>query len=343
MKFGVEKIVEGLGIPWGFAFLDSENMIVTIKKGEIIVLNLKSKSITNIKGVPKVLDDGQGGLLDIHLHPNYPNVPWVYITYVEEIESQGATVLARFQLKNNKIEKFEKILVTKSRTSTSRHFGSRITFDNRGLLYFSVGERGVRKNAQDLSVHAGSILRLTDDGKIPSDNPFIQDEKKLSEIWSYGHRNPQGLVFDSKRNILWEIEHGPRGGDEINRLESGKNYGWPVISFGKEYWGPVAVGESTHKKGMEQPVYQYTPSIAPCGLEVYSGKLFKKWEGDLFTGALKLTHINRVVLKDNKFVKEQRLLEKLHWRIRNIKEGPEGALYFSTDNGKILRIVPIKN
>ena len=210
------------------------------------------------------------------------------------------------------------------------------------MFFFGVGDRGERPNGQDLTNHAGSIIRLNLDGSIPQDNPFVNSNAALPEIWSYGHRNPQGLAFDEISNKLWEIEHGPRGGDEINLIKSGANYGWPVISYGKEYWGPLSVGEGTHRKGMEQPIKYYVPSIAPGSLTIYSGNAFPMWKGNLFSGALILRHINRIVLNSkNKAIKEERLLEALDERIRAIAESPQGWLYFSTDSGKIYRLSPM--
>ena len=212
--------------------------------------------------------------MDVALLPNYKTTGWLYFTYVKEIEGEGATVLARAKLNKNKFYSWQELLVTSSRSDTSHHFGSRIAFDNNGHVFFGIGDRGERPNAQDISNHAGSILRLNLDGSIPHDNPFVNTKNALPEIWSYGHRNPQGLTYDIKTNRLWEIEHGPRGGDEINLIIKGANYGWPVISYGKEYWGPLAVGEGTHRKGMEQPVKVYIPSIAPGSLLMYSGNAF---------------------------------------------------------------------
>ena len=195
--------------------------------------------------------------------------------------------------------------------------------------------------AQDLSNHAGSILRLTLDGKVPPENPFVNQKDKRAEIWSYGHRNPQGLLFDTNKKLLWEIEHGPRGGDEINLIKKGHNYGWPVVSHGKEYWGPVSVGEGTEKPGMESPKKVYVPSIAPGSLLLYQGNAFPQWRGNLFAGALKLQHLNRVVVSDeNQLIDEERLLENLNERIRALTESPQGWIYFSTDSGKIMRIRP---
>ena len=233
------------------------------------------------------------------------------------------------------------MLLTKSRTKESYHFGSRIAFDDNGHVYFGIGDRGVRPSAQNLTNHAGSIIRLNLDGSIPKDNPFIKNKSALPEIWSYGHRNPQGLSYDFKHKRLWEIEHGPRGGDEINLIKPAVNYGWPEISYGKEYWGPFAVGEGTHRDDIEQPVKVYIPSIAPGSLMIYSGDTFPKWKENLFSGALKLRHINRIELNEKgEAIKEERLLGSLDERIRALVQSPQGRIYFSTDSGKIYRISP---
>lgn len=342
MNFLTILLISGLGVPWGFDFLDNNTMIVTERRGVLSTIDLKTKKKTTISGLPKIHESGQGGLLDVKKHPSYPKEPWVYITYSEKVKDGATTSLARFQLQKNKIVKFKRLFQGISNSDTSRHFGSRIAFDEKGYVFFSIGDRGVRKNGQDRSTHAGSIMRLHLDGRVPKDNPFVGKKGVQPEIWSYGHRNPQGLAFDQKTKKLWSIEHGPRGGDEINLIKKGKNYGWPTISYGKEYWGPVAVGEGTHRKDMEQPVHYYVPSIAPCGLMIYRGNAFPQWRGNLFSGALKLTHLNRVVLNGDKFVKEDRLLKDKTRRVRNVQEGSDGLIYFSTDRGEIFVIKPKK-
>lgn len=342
MQVKVKLVAKGLGIPWGMTFLSKNNLLVTERSGSILFLDIKKNIKIKLKHTPVVLSDGQGGMLDVALSPNYKSDGWIYFTYVKNINDEGATVLARAKLKKNKFYAWHELLVSKSTTSTSRHFGSRIAFDNNGHVFFSIGDRGERPNAQNLMNHAGSIIRLNLDGSVPKDNPFVNNKNALPEIWSYGHRNPQGLSFDTKSNFLWEIEHGPRGGDEINLVKPGHNYGWPVISYGKEYWGPVAVGEGTHRKGMEQPKKVYIPSIAPGSFLMYSAEALPKWKGNLFSGALKLRHINRIVVNDvGKVIKEERLLESLDERIRALAQSPEGWLYFSTDSGNIYRIIPI--
>lgn len=323
------------------AFISPSKLLITEREGSAWLFNINSSEKLRLKNMAKVFAEGQGGLLDVALSPDFKTSGWIYFTYVKDIEDEGVTVLARAKLKKDSFYDWQDLLITDSATDTGRHFGSRITFDEKGHVYFGIGDRGERPNAQDLTNHAGTIIRLNLDGSIPNDNPFVKHKSVLPEIWSYGHRNPQGLSFDVKHQRLWEIEHGPRGGDEINLISSTKNYGWPVISYGKEYWGPVAVGEGTHRKGMQQPVKVYTPSIAPGSLIVYSGSAFPKWKGNLFSGALKLQHINRVVLNERgEAIKEERLLGSLDERIRAITQSPDGWIYFSTDSGKIYRIQP---
>jgi aldose sugar dehydrogenase len=340
-EFQVKQLVSGLGVPWGMSFVSDSKILFTERSGKVGILNLKGNSVRYLSGVPQVLAEGQGGLLDVKTEPGYRPGGWIYFTYSKSIQRRGVTVLGRVHLKGDKLTDWQEILVTQSASNTTRHYGSRIAFDDKGFLYFGVGDRGKRPNGQDLTTHAGSIMRIYPDGRVPSDNPFIDERRAKAEIWSYGHRNPQGLAWDNQHKRLYEIEYGPRGGDEINLIEKGKNYGWPVISYGQEYWGPVAVGESTHKKGMQQPVKYYVPSIAPGSLLYYDGDAFPEWKGNLFAGALKLHHINRVVLdKRGKAIGEQRLLEDLNKRIRALLQSPEGWIYFSTDSGKIFVIKP---
>lgn len=332
-NFIVEQLTRGHKIPWGMTFINKDEILFTEREGNIKILNIKSKKVRSILGAPKVYARNQGGLLDVNKDPKSD---WIYFTYSYKKVTKPSTILARAKLKDNKMIDWTELLVTESESNKSHHFGSRITFQD-DYVFFGMGDRGIRKQAQDLTNHAGTIMRLHKNGKVPANNPFLKNKNYKSEIWSFGHRNPQGLVFDKVRNILWEMEHGPRGGDEINIITKATNFGWPIQSYGEEYWGPIHVG-SKKSKGTQQPFKFYVPSIAPCGLEVYSGKVFKKWKGDLFSGALKKKHLNRVVVSGNKAVKEERLLKKLNSRIRNVKEGPDGFLYVATDNGKILRI-----
>ncbi len=338
--YRVEQVAEGVGIPWGLAFLSDNELLITEREGKAKILSLHSGHLEPLSGLPEVYAKGQGGLLDVAVPSDYQDHGWIYFTYSKPVEGGAATTLARAQLEGTTLTEWKDLLVTRSVSDSGRHFGSRITFDGKGYLFFTVGDRGVRPNGQDLGNHAGSILRLHRDGTIPETNPFWGKRGAVPEIWSYGHRNPQGIAFDSQWR-LWSIEHGPRGGDEINLIEPGNNYGWPVISHGMEYWGPVAVGEGTHKAGMEQPVKVYIPSIAPGSLLVYSGKAFPEWRDNLLAGALKLRHINRITLDEQgEVIAEERLLEFLDQRIRALVEGPEGWIYLSTDSGNIYRLRP---
>jgi len=358
-KYQVQMVAEGLGVPWSMALLDPNTLLVTERSGKLLQLDLITGKQTSIKGLPTIHAKGQGGLLDIKLGPNVSNTSsdldqntesnssnqrWLYFTYSKPVDGQGRTTLARAQIDSQsqdlKLVNWQDLLVTKSATDTHRHFGSRIAFDDKGHLFFSVGDRGHRPNGQDLTTHAGSILRLNLDGSVPHDNPFVSDKNALNEIYSYGHRNPQGLAYDAKTQRLWSIEHGPRGGDEINLIKPGHNYGWPEVSFGKEYWGPISVGEGTFKEGMEPPTKVYTPSIAPSSLLVYSGLAFTEWQGNLLSGALKLTHLNRVTLSGEQATSEERLLTELNERIRQVIEDEQGYLLISTDSGNIYRMKP---
>ncbi len=341
MSYRVELLTEGLGVPWGMAFIDWDTILFTERAGKIGKFTIHSGKVTYLSGVPEVWAKGQGGMMDVALPKNYVLGGWIYFTYSKPRNNIGVTTLARAKLGDNSLREWQDLLLTKSETDTTRHFGSRIAFDNNGHLFFSVGDRGYRPNGQDLTTHAGSVLRVNLDGSVPADNPFVNSKNVLPEIWSYGHRNPQGLAYDEKNQRLWLIEHGPRGGDEINLVLPGSNYGWPVVSHGKEYFAPIAVGEGKFKSGIEPPRKVYIPSIAPGSLLLYSGKAFPAWRGSLFAGALKLAHLNRIEVNDNvNLLVEERLLETLNERIRDVLESPEGWLYLSTDSGKILRIIP---
>ncbi|MGY3569509.1 PQQ-dependent sugar dehydrogenase [Vibrio paucivorans] len=331
-----EKVSSGLIIPWGLAYVVQNTMLVTERNGVIKQLNIASGEHTPILQVSDVWAKGQGGLLDVALSPFDENT--VYFTYSKDIDGDAATTLATAQYKNGTLSDWQDILITQSQSDGGRHFGSRIAFDEK-YLYFTIGDRGERDNGQDRQTHSGTIVRLNPDGSTPTDNPFIKDSNALDEIWSFGHRNPQGIAYDAKTQRLWSIEHGPRGGDEINLIKKGANYGWPITSHGKEYWGPINVGEAKEKDGIESPVKVYVPSIAPGSLVIYQGDKFPSLKGKLLSGALKLTHINVVTLDaDGNAVDEQRLLEDLGERIRDIEVAPDGNIFFSTDNGNVYRL-----
>jgi glucose/arabinose dehydrogenase len=339
-RFQLEELAAGLGVVWGMTFVGPDELLFTERQGKVKKLSPATGKIEEIAGAPEVWASGQGGLLDVAVQRDYAPGDWIYFTYSKPRGSGAATTLGRARLAGLQLRDWQDLLVTKAVSDSGNHFGSRIVFDGSGHLFFSVGDRGERTHAQDPTNHAGSILRLHLDGRVPADNPFAAG-KGLAEIWSYGHRNPQGLVYDAANDRLWSIEHGPRGGDEINLVKPGRNYGWPVVSHGKEYWGPIQVGEGKRKPGMEDPVKVYIPSIAPGSLLLYTGNAFPKWRGNLFAGALVLQHLNRVVVNGaGQPVAEERLLADLEERIRALAESPEGWLYLSTDSGKIFRLRP---
>ena len=351
--YQINQIASGLGVPWGMTFHSKNEILFTERQGKLGIVNLDNGKVAYLSGLPIILAKGQGGLMDVVKAPAGKIGDWTYFTYVKPIDNKGngETALARAHITNKGVLDWQDLLVTHSlfgvifdvtgmAWGNDKHFGSRIAFDDKHL-YFSVGDRGHRPNGQNLASHAGSILRLNFDGSVPPDNPFINDHSAQNEIWSYGHRNPQGIVWDGLNQKLWSIEHGPRGGDELNLIKGGRNYGWPVISYGKEYATFSAVGEGTHKEGMEQPKKFYIPSIAPGSLMQYSGDAFPEWKGDLFAGALALRHINRIDLNGKgEVIAEERLLENIGERIRALLQSPEGWIYFSTDSGNIYVIKP---
>lgn len=339
-EYLVEKVTDGHGVIWGMSFLDKDKIIFTEQSGKIHLLDLKSASVRTLKNVPAVSHSGQGGLLDIALHPKFDENKWVYITYSKKIGSKQTTAMARarLDLAKEEFEKWTDLFIAEPLQSTSQHYGSRMTFDKNDHIYFTIGDRGQANLAQDLKAHMGKVIRLNSDGSIPQDNPFIGTAGAKPEIWSYGHRNPQGIFFDESTGILYEQEHGPQGGDEINKIEKGKNYGWPVITYGREYSGrPVGRGE-THRAGMEQPLKYFTPSIAPSSLLVYRHKRLKLFKDRFVSSALALQHLNVIDIKDCKSACEDRLLSKLDERIRNVKMSPDGLVFVSSDNGRIYRI-----
>ena len=339
--FKVEKVAEGLGVVWAIEFISSDELLFTEKKGKLKHLHLKTGKITSLSGVPGVYTRGQGGLMDVVLHPKFKDNRLIYLSYSKKIKKEGqTTVIAKAKLSNNSLSDLREIFVAKPVLSSSIHFGSRMVFDKDYFLFVAIGDRYNRHFAQRLNTHMGKILRLTEEGNIPSDNPFRDRKSALGGIWSLGHRNPQGLYIHPETKQLWAGEHGPRGGDEINLILKGKNYGWPVVTYGKEYWGPK-IGEGVQKPGYENPVKYYVPSIAPGGLMIYSGKVFKKWKGDFFSGALVLRHLNKVSVKKGKAVGEERLLEKLKLRVRAVTESPEGYIFIGVDKGQILKLSPI--
>jgi len=333
------ELASGLGVPWGMVLIADNRLLFTERAGRVAILNLNSRKVTYLEDVPGVVASGQGGLMDVAITKDSSGVDWLYFTYSKPVDGAAATALARARLRGEHLVDWQDIFVSNLVSGAGRHFGSRLCFDGAGHIFMSHGDRGDRPSAQDRSNHGGSILRLNLDGSIPGDNPFVDQPSWRTEIWSYGHRNPQGIFCDNLNNRVWAIEHGPRGGDEINLVEKGKNYGWPTISYGKEYVLPIMVGEGTHKEGMEQPAKVYVPSIAPSSLLLYRGDAFPQWRGFLLAGALAQTHINLIEIDGSGAVlKEERILEDRGERVRNLIEGPQGEILFSTDSGKIFRL-----
>lgn len=337
-SFKLQKIVDDQNIIWGFDFLKSGDILFTERSGKLKLFKSDTSKIIEIKGLPKIHFSGQGGLLDVILDSSFETNSIIFLTYSYKQKSGSTTAVYRASLSGNKLINGKTIFTATTNSTKSIHYGSRIRESKNGFLFVSIGDRGKRHEAQKLDNHHGKILRITKEGKPAPGNPFIDKKEALPEIWTYGHRNPQGMHYDSITDNLWVNEHGPRGGDEINLVTRAKNYGWPVITYGKEYWGP-SIGEGFTKEGMEQPLYYFVPSIAPSGLIRYSGKMFSSWKQNFFSGALKLTHLNRVFNEKGKYKEERNeKISQLGERIRSVKEHTDGSIFFSTDSGKILRL-----
>lgn len=345
LPFKVETFVGGLENPWAVAFLPDGRILITERPGRLRVVEKGSLHPTPIHGLPEIVADGQGGLLDVALHPNYLQNGWIYFSYAapdpDSLFSKSGTAVARAKLKDHNLVEWQVLYTMKHMTGSGRHFGSRLAFDKDNYLYITVGDRGERPRAQELSDSAGSVLRLHDDGSIPKDNPFVNDPKAHPAIYSYGHRNPQGMTVHPQTDEVWIHEHGPKGGDEINLIKAGINYGWPIITYGSNYVLGTKIGEGTHKAGMAQPIHQWTPSIAPSGMTFYTGDKFKLWQGSLFIGALKYQMLVRLELGENKVMKQELLLKDQLGRIRDVRTGDDGYLYLLIDSseGKLVRLV----
>jgi len=340
-KFSIDTLTDKLSNPWGIAFLPDGRILVTERKGEIRIIKEGKLLEEKVANVPVVYAQGQGGLLDIKLHPDYASNGWIYLTYSKPGEGGGGTTVTRAKLEGNSLTTIEELFSAQPFVDSGVHFGSRIVFDGKGYIYFSSGERGTKENAQTLTNHLGKIIRLHEDGKVPADNPFVNTAGAKPEIWSYGHRNPQGLIYDAATQTLYDVEHGPKGGDELNKVEKGKNYGWPLITYGIDYDGKP-ISDITEKEGLEQPVFYWVPSIATCGLALVTSDKYPGWKNNLMVGALALTHVARVELDaQGKFVKQERLLDKVA-RVRAIEQSPDGYLYVATESpGMLLKLVPV--
>jgi len=343
----VETVAGGLDHPWGLAFLPDGRMLVSERPGRLRILDHDGKLSLPVTGVPAVAAVGQGGLLDVVLAPDFAASKRIYFSFAEPHGDANGTSVAHARLVEEKeaarLDDLKVIFRQEPAIRGGFHFGSRLAFARDGNLFVTLGERNLKDPAQDLTGHLGKVVRIRPDGTVPPDNPFVGRTDARPEIWSYGHRNPQSAAIHPVTGRLWIVEHGPKGGDEINVPLAGKNYGWPVIGYGVDYSG-AKIHESTRKEGMEQPIYYWVPSIAPSGMAFYTGDAFPGWRGNLFVGALVLKHLNRIELDGEKIVKEERLLKDFGERIRDVRQGPDGTLWLLTDerDGKVLHLLPAK-
>ena len=342
-KVKAVSLAGGLRYPWGLAFLPDSQFLVTEQDGRLLRISADGAQRTEIDGVPEVYAVNQGGLLDVAVAPDFASSRRIFLTYSAQSEGSGAhTHLASGVLKDDSLENIQVLFRGTPGESGGRHFGSRIAFLSDGTLAFTIGDRGQKDPSQDLMSHAGSVIRLNKDGTVPSDNPYIGRSDALPEIYSYGHRNPQGMIQHPGSGKLWLHEHGPRGGDEVNIVKPGANYGWPLVSYGINYGGsPVGTGK-TSLPGITEPAHTWVPSIAPSGMAYYDGDKFPKWRGSILVGALKFQLVARLTLDGEKVTGEERLFEGEFGRIRDVRAGPGGYVYLLTDdrNGELIRLEP---
>ncbi|WP_226960746.1 PQQ-dependent sugar dehydrogenase [Thalassotalea sp. LPB0316] len=335
-----EIFVENDGIPWGMAWLPNGDLLVTMRGGELRLIQDGKLVEQPITGLPEIAVKQQGGLLDIILHPNYADNGWLYLSY-SKADGNGnfSTAIMRAKLNGLSLVEQQDIYVAQAYGDRGVHFGSRLAFDDNGYLYFSIGDRGQRDiNPQDITRDAGKIYRIFDDGRIPEDNPFIDVQGAKKAIYSYGHRNPQGMAKHPKTGEIWTHEHGPKGGDEVNIISKGKNYGWPVISYGVNYSG-TSFTELTEKEGMEQPAWYWEPSIAPSGMMFVTSDKYPQWQGNLLVGSMKFGYLVMLTLNGNTVVKEEVVKDELI-RVRSMSVGPDGLIYLGIDGKGIYRLVP---
>jgi glucose/arabinose dehydrogenase len=340
-KYQVETIIDDLNVPWGMVQLSDSIFLVTERSGQMYRIDVKNGQRKEVSGLPKITSRNQGGLLDIELHPDYNNNGWIYFSFASpEGEGRGDnTAIVRAKLKDNQLVEKQVVYKATPNSTRSHHYGSRIEFDRQGYLFFSIGDRGNRStNPQNLSLDGGKIYRLHDDGEVPKDNPFLSGDKPA--IYSYGHRNPQGMALHPETGDIWIHEHGPKGGDEINIVKRGRNYGWPVISYGVNYDGS-AFTELTKKQGMEQPEHYWVPSIAPSGMTFVTSDKYPDWQGHLLVGSLKFGYLVLVKINDDNQVYEQEVLFEGVGRVRNVQQLNDGYIYVAVDGQGIKKIKPL--
>ena len=335
----VVTVARGLDHPWGLAFLPDGRMLVTERSGQLRIVERDGRISEPLAGVPDVAARGQGGLLDVALDPDFGRNRLIYLSYAEPAGMSAGTAAARARLGNGRLEDLRVIFRQEPKVGGGGHFGSRFVFTRDGYLFVTLGERMRRDDSQDLSRHMGKVIRIRPDGSVPQDNPFVGRGNARPEIWSYGHRNVQGATLHPGTGELWTVEHGAQGGDEVNTPKPGRNYGWPVITYGVDYSG-ARIGEGTSKPGMEQPVFHWDPSIAPSGMMFYTGDRFPRWRGNLFVGSLKFGVLVRLEENGGRLTGEERL--QIGDRVRDVRQGPDGYIYLLTDegNGRILRLEP---
>ena len=338
-NYTYETVVDDINIPWGMAFINEKELLVTEVSGTLY--HVQDGIKTAIEGLPDIYVRGQGGLLDVALHPDFKNNSILYMTLAATLDGDagGNTSLYKAKLVDKHLEEVSLLYKATPNTKKGQHFGSRIAFDNEGHVYFSVGDRGNRdENPQDITRDGGKIYRLNLDGSIPEDNPFVSNPNAKHAVFSYGHRNPQGMTVHPKTGTIWVNEHGPQGGDEINEIVKGKNFGWPVITYGINYSG-TPITDKTKAPNMEQPFYYWVPSIAPSGMTFSTSGIYPEWQDNLFVGSLKFEYLERLVIEGGEVTKREKILDKVG-RVRNVKEGPDGYLYIGVEGKGILRIIP---
>ncbi len=343
-SFRLVEVVSGLRNPWGMTFLSGGRALVTERAGRLYLVDFDRAEVQQVSGLPRIAAGGQGGLLDVAADPEYGDNGWIYFTYSQEYDGGTGTTLSRARLSGTRLTDLEELFRMSPPGRGGRHFGSRIAFLPDHTVVFSIGDRGDRHRAQDFQDHAGSLVRLNRDGSVPGDNPFLKDPDVLDELYTLGSRNPQGLVLHPETGVLWQHEHGPRGGDELNIIEAGNNYGWPEMSQGVEYATGQPIGQGTEAPGMTQPIEHWSPAIAPSGMAFYFGAALPGWEDSLFIGSLVDTHLLRLEIESGQVIHQERLLDGTLGRIRDVRLGPDGYLYLLTDESDsgVYRIEPIK-